>query len=274
MTSLFCCPVCGAPLEREERVYRCPGGHSYDIAKEGYTYLLPPNRKHSADPGDDKAMAAARRDFLSKGYYSPLLNTICNWINTLPDEGPVILDAGCGEGYYTSGIRQALAVAGKLPKIAGIDISRSILRLAAKREKYVELAVASCFHLPFADEAADLLLDCFSPLAIDEFRRVLKPGGHFLYVVPGAKHLWELKQVLYDRPYPNEEKETPYEGFSYEAIIPVDFTLHLTSPADIRALFQMTPYCWKTPRAGVERMEQLETLNCQASFHIHVFQKL
>ena len=38
MTSLFCCPVCGAPLEREERVYRCPGGHSYDIAKEGYTY--------------------------------------------------------------------------------------------------------------------------------------------------------------------------------------------------------------------------------------------
>ena len=161
MTSLFCCPVCGAPLEREERVYRCPGGHSYDIAKEGYTYLLPPNRKHSADPGDDKAMAAARRDFLSKGYYSPLLNTICNWINTLPDEGPVILDAGCGEGYYTSGIRQALAVAGKLPKMAGIDISRSILRLAAKREKYVELAVASCFHLPFADEAADILLDCF-----------------------------------------------------------------------------------------------------------------
>ena len=80
--------------------------------------------------------------------------------------------------------------------------------------------------------------------------------------------------MLYDRPYPNEEKETPYEGFSYEAIIPVDFTLHLTSPADIRALFQMTPYCWKTPRAGVERMEQLETLDCQASFHIHVFQKL
>lgn len=104
MTSLFCCPVCGAPLEREERVYRCPGGHSYDIAKEGYTYLLPPNRKHSADPGDDKAMAAAPTGFLSKGYYSPLLNTICNWINTLPDEGPVILDAGCGEGYYTSGI--------------------------------------------------------------------------------------------------------------------------------------------------------------------------
>lgn len=80
--------------------------------------------------------------------------------------------------------------------------------------------MASCYHLPFADETADLLLDCFSPLAIDEFRRVLKPGGHFLYVVPGADHLWELKRVLYDAPYPNEEKETPYEGFTYEAIVP------------------------------------------------------
>lgn len=25
-----------------------------------------------------------------------------------------------------------------------------------------------------------------------------------------------------DAPYPNEEKETPYEGFTYEAIVPVD----------------------------------------------------
>ena len=74
MKSLFRCPVCGGPLDREERVYRCADRHSYDIAKEGYTYLLPPNQKHSADPGDDKAMSAARRDFLSKEYYMPLLN--------------------------------------------------------------------------------------------------------------------------------------------------------------------------------------------------------
>ena len=172
MKSLFRCPVCGGPLDREERVYRCADRHSYDIAKEGYTYLLPPNQKHSADPGDDKAMSAARRDFLSKKYYAPLLNTLCSRILPLVGEHPVILDAGCGEGYYTAGIRAALTAAGKTPAIAGIDISKSILRLAAKREKQVEFAVASCYHLPFADETADLLLDCFSPLAIDEFRRV------------------------------------------------------------------------------------------------------
>ena len=93
-------------------------------------------------------------------------------------------------------------------------------------------------------------------------------------MVPGADHLWELKRVLYDAPYPNEEKETPYEGFTYEAIVPVDFTLHLADQADIQSLFRMTPYCWKTPKAGVERMEALENLDCQASFRIHIFKKL
>ncbi len=48
--SLFRCPVCGAPLSREERVYRCPAGHSYDIAREGYTYLLPPIKNTPPPP--------------------------------------------------------------------------------------------------------------------------------------------------------------------------------------------------------------------------------
>ena len=274
MSSLFVCPLCGGALTRREGSYLCPAGHCFDIAREGYTYLLPVNQRHSKSPGDDKAMAAARSAFLSKDYYAPLRDALCQLSVSLTGPAPAVLDSGCGEGYYTAAIYRALCGAGKSPRVAGTDISKFILRLAAKREKQVEFAVASCYHLPFADETADLLLDCFSPLAIDEFRRVLKPGGHFLYVVPGADHLWELKRVLYDAPYPNEEKETPYEGFTYEAIVPVDFTLHLANQADIQSLFRMTPYCWKTPKAGVERMEALENLDCQASFRIHIFKKL
>ena len=52
--SLFSCPICSAPLRRTERAYLCPAGHSYDIAREGHTHLLPANRKHSKMPGDDK----------------------------------------------------------------------------------------------------------------------------------------------------------------------------------------------------------------------------
>lgn len=31
----WCCPLCGAPLAGEN-VLKCPSGHSFDRAKEGY----------------------------------------------------------------------------------------------------------------------------------------------------------------------------------------------------------------------------------------------
>ena len=272
--SLFHCPLCTLPLTRGERAYTCPNRHSFDIAREGYTYLLPVNQKHSAAPGDDRGMAAARREFLSKGYYYPLLDALCSLAVSHTGDVPDVLDTGCGEGYYTAGVFEALTAAGKTSRMAGIDISKFILRSAAKRAREIEFAVASSYHLPLADSSVELLLNCFSPLALEEFRRVLRPGGVFLYVVPAADHLWEMKRVLYDTPYLNEERETPYEGFAYESIVPVEDTVTLTDPADIRALFQMTPYYWKTPRAGVERLLAMDTLTTKITFRIHVFRKL
>lgn len=271
--SIFVCPLCGEPLEREAACYRCPRGHSFDIAREGHTHLLPANRKNSLMPGDDKGMARARREFLRRGYYAPMRDELCKLAVELTGPAPAVLDTGCGEGYYTSGIYSALCAAGKAPQMAGIDISKFILRLAAKDEKAVEFAVASSYHLPVAAESIDLLLNCFSPLAIEEFRRVLKKNGHFLYVVPSAYHLWELKEVLYETPYPNEVKETPYEGFSYVCIRHVEGVMELTSQEQLHALFQMTPYYWKTPKAGVEKLCKLNELRCRFAFDIHVFAK-
>ena len=158
--------------------------------------------------------------------------------------------------------------------MAGTDISKFILRTAAKRDRDIAFAVASSYHLPVADQSVDVLLNCFSPLALEEFRRVLRPGGAFIYVVPAADHLWQLKEVLYDHPYPNEEKETPYEGFTYETIVPVDGAITLPCQEDIQNLFRMTPYAWKTPKAGVERLSALDELDTQIGFDIHVYRKL
>ena len=144
---------------------------------------------------------------------------------------------------------------------------------AAKREKNIEFAVASAYHLPLVDRSVDVLLNCFSPLALAEFHRVLKPGGYFFYVVPGAEHLWEMKEILYDRPYPNEERETPYEGFAYEAIVPVEGDITLPTQTDIQNLFRMTPYAWKTPRSGKERLAALNTLTTRIAFRVHVFRR-
>lgn len=272
--SLFICPICSAPLHRSAHAYTCPNGHSYDIAKEGHTHLLPVNRKNSKMPGDDKGMAAARSAFLSKDYYAPLRHTLEELTVTLTDAAPHVLDTGCGEGYYTSGVYRALLSAGKTPVMAGTDISKFILRRAAKREKDIEFAVASSYHLPIADDSIDFLLNCFSPLALEEFQRVLRKGGHFAYVVPSEKHLWELKSVLYDHPYPNEVKETPYDGFQYVTIRHVESVIHLPSQEDIHALFQMTPYYWKTPKSGSDRLASLSKLDVTISFDVHVYERI
>ena len=92
------CPVCGGPLLLTGRSLRCPKAHSFDLAKEGYAYLLPMQKKHTADPGDGKAMVRARRAFLSAGHYAPLMATLAEVCAALPHDH--IVDAGCGEGSY------------------------------------------------------------------------------------------------------------------------------------------------------------------------------
>ena len=271
--SLFCCPICSAPLTRGEHAYTCPNGHSYDIAREGYVHLLPPNHMHSKAPGDDKAMVAARNRFLSAGYYAPLRDALSQLALRYAGERAVLLDSGCGEGYYTAGVAGALRQSGREVTAAGVDISKFALRYAARRDRESEFAVGSAYRLPAADSCAGLLLNCFSPLAAEEFHRVLAADGVFFYVVPAPDHLWEMKEVLYETPYPNPDENTCYDGFRFLEMVPVRTSLPLAGPA-LMDLFGMTPYAWKTPRDGVERLRSLSSLDVRASFRIHVFQAI
>ena len=271
MPSLFRCPICAASLTRGQRAYTCPAGHSYDRAAEGYTHLLPANQKHSKNPGDDKQMVAARCAWLDKGYYAPLRDALARLALRLAADfpSPVLFDSGCGEGYYTAGLSQALPNA----RIAGIDISKFAVKRAAKRVKQGEFAVASAYHLPVPDRSVHLLTNIFSPLSVEEFDRVLVPGGYFIYVVPSERHLWQMKQVLYENPYENPVKVERYTGFEWQEMIPIRYSVLLRSPEDIQSLFSMTPYAWKTPRSGVERLKQLTQLETQIGFDIHVYRR-
>ena len=53
----------------------------------------------------------------------------------------------------------------------------------------------------------------------------------------------------------------------------MDDTITLESQTDIHALFQMTPYYWKTPKEGAERLASLDTLDCRIAFRVHIFRK-
>lgn len=265
----FSCPFCGGALSREMGRCFCPKGHSFDVAREGYVNLLPVNQRHSKNPGDDKQMVAARTAFLDGGWYEPLRAELCALVDGLGLPAPVLLDAGCGEGYYTAALVKTVAARGGC--VVGVDLSKAAVRRAAKRCPDAEIAVASVYRLPLPDAAADIVVDCFSPLADAEFRRVLRPGGYFLYVVPGARHLWELKEILYDAPYENEEKVEQYPGFALTDTVPVETDFTLCRTEDIQALFHMTPYAWKTPKDGAARLAALQELHVAAQFRILLF---
>ena len=102
------CPVCGGALHREERSLRCGAGHCYDLARQGYVNLLRTNRSKDKRHGDDKRMVAARTAFLDAGYYAPLRDAIAAAATEYTTGDAGVLDAGCGEGYYTAHVLHTL----------------------------------------------------------------------------------------------------------------------------------------------------------------------
>jgi len=78
----------------------------------------------------------------------------------------------------------------------GIDIAPFAVRLASRRHEDVTFAVANTFELPLSDGSMDCILTIFSPWPVEEFRRVLRPGGFVVAVGPGEQHLMGLKVLV------------------------------------------------------------------------------
>lgn len=276
--SIFICPVCRGEMERDERVYCCGKGHCFDISAKGYVNLLPANAKHSADPGDNKMMVSARADFLNKGYYSHLAEAVEGAVRKYYNGG-LLLDSGCGEGYYTERVCRAVWGDEKssVCAFAGVDISKNACARAARRftkaDIPCETAAASVFDLPVGDGAVSLLMTMFAPLCREEFERVIMPGGALIMAIPGAGHLMSFKEKIYDEAYENVVGDYGLSGFEMLEVSRVSREIFLDDQEDIRSLFAMTPYYYKTGREGHARVEALESLSTNAEFEVIVYKR-
>ncbi|HEX9065814.1 MAG TPA: methyltransferase domain-containing protein [Streptosporangiaceae bacterium] len=186
------CPNCDDSLRRAGGTLRCPAGHSFDIARQGYVSLLPPGP--AAGRGDTAAMVAARQRFLAGGHFAPIASALAAAAGAPSETSPAttprcVADVGAGTGYYLA------AVLGELPDYAGLalDVSKPALRTAARAHPRIGAVGADAWRrLPVADAAADLVLDVFAPRDGAELRRILRPGGRLLVVTPRPDHLAEL----------------------------------------------------------------------------------
>ncbi len=260
---MLICPVCGEKLEFADRIAGCGKGHCYDIAREGYVNLLRTNRPGDAI-GDDKQSARSRREFLNKGYYQSLQQALCAIFS---DKQGRVLDICCGEGYYTAAL-------GENPnlQVYGFDISREMVRLAAKRGGCT-CFVANMSAIPVEPESIDYATHLFAPFHEEAFCRVLKSGGRLFTVIPGRKHLWGLKQAIYETPYENDEKlpETTVLRLIDRKKVTAQITL--CSHEDIQAVFRMTPYYFHTSPADKAKLDTLDSLETTVEFVIGEYEK-
>ena len=260
---MLICPVCQSPLCQENKTMRCENNHSFDIAKEGYVNLLR-SSKNGDLIGDDKISARCRRDFLNKGYYAILRDAL---VTIFSEEKGKLLDICCGEGYYTSALGENPALS-----VFGFDISREMVRLAAKRGNGTYF-VANMAAIPVEDASFDYAVHLFAPFNEKEFSRILKPGGRLFSVIPGREHLYGLKQAVYDTPYYNDEKLPETQELKLVATHNIAGNITLTSQGDIDAVFRMTPYYFHTSLKDKEKLAAYDMLETPISFVIAEYVK-
>lgn len=239
---------------------RCPRGHSFDIARQGYVHLAG-RTPHSGDTAD---MVASRMDFLAAGHYAFISTALAEAASagTGADAGtgegadaggPLVVDAGAGTGRHLAAVLDALPGAVGL----ALDASKPALRRAARAHPRAGAVLCDTWRrLPLADSSASVLLNVFAPRNGAEFRRVLRPDGLLLVVVPAVDHLTELITLLgllrVDPEKPARVAAGLGAGFDLVGQSAHRRTLHL-SRTHVRALVGMGPSAWHADPATLDR---------------------
>ena len=250
----------------EGRVCRCDGtrSHCFDFARSGYLNLGGPR----AGEGDLKEAVQARRAFLDAGYYAPLSDEINAMLDGL--DVKKLLDAGCGEGYYTNRMAEGRDV-------LGVDLSRAGIDAAAKRARLnggrAGFCVGSIFALPVRDGSVDAVVNIFAPCSESEFCRVLADGGYLLVVAAGERHLMGLKERIYETAHENLGRADLPSAMKLLEKRRVYREITVEGREMIEALFSMTPYYWRTSRADREKLAALDTLTTEIDFDLLLFRK-
>ena len=273
ISSMLKCPVCGGRMSitEDKKSIKCDGlnpknkKHSFDFSSDGYLSF-------GVTGGDSKEAVAARRAFLSTGAYKsaalPIRDAVKKYV---PDCG-LLVDAGCGEGYYTSMLAEVSQ------NTVGFDLSKFACMSGAKQAKRegktnLLYATASVFELPLQDGCADAVTNIFAPCAEEEYKRILKRGGYLFVVGAGKEHLMGLKKAIYDDVYENGERADLPKNMEKVDCISAHYSVEICGKENIAALFSMTPYYWRTSEGDKDKLASLESLVTDIEFEINVYRK-
>lgn len=132
------------------------------------------------------------------------------WMRLTPGS---ILDLGGGTGYITSQLLPLFPNA----QYKLLDLSAAMLKTAKQKSlpDVVQMIQADAENLPFANQTFDLVIAnqllpwCDVTQVMQEVRRILRPGGIFLFATLGPYALIELREAWYNAD-PNHVHVTPF----------------------------------------------------------------
>ncbi len=268
------CPLCHQPLALTDKTFKCKNNHQFDMAKEGYVNLMPAHHKRSKDPGDNKEMMQARRRFLEGNYYDPMRQEVARLCSDYTEgTSHQLLDIGCGEGYYTDQVQKTLQTQDKDAVTFGLDISKIAIRYASKRYPDCQFSVASSHRLPFSDQSLDAILRIYAPCKAEELRRVVKDNGVVITVTPAGRHLYQLRERIYQDVRLHNEEPEAIEGYQLEHQQQLNYVMDLKN-GDAFDLLQMTPFAWKATNELRDELKSATLFQCEADFMLRVYRKI
>ncbi len=248
---IFACPICKTQMEiNEEGKMSCQSNHSFDVAKQGYLYLL--NRPVHSMYG--KELFESRHAVIAAGIYDPMQKAIVDEINV---QSPIVLDTGCGEGSHLHRICQQIdEVIG-----VGVDISKEGIVAAAKFYGDELWCVGDLANSPYNEESFDVILNILSPANYEEFKKLLKPGGKVIKIVPQENYLKELRvQAFADsekESYTNSQTVERFkDSFTHTEVKRITYTVPLSQEL-VPKLLEMTPMGWHIEHKENIQLQQI-----------------
>jgi 23S rRNA (guanine745-N1)-methyltransferase len=184
---------CTLPLERRERAFICPNGHTYDVARSGYVNLLQPQDRRSTAPGDSRAAVEARAALFQAGVGRAVVDAVIARVESVePGADLVVVDLGSGSGDALGMIAATRPVTG-----IGIDLSTAAAGHAARRFPSLTWVVANADRrLPLLDRSVNVVISLHGRRNPAECARVLTGTGLLIVVLPAPDDLIELRSLV------------------------------------------------------------------------------
>lgn len=264
------CPLDGLALKRDDNCFSCDRKHTYDLARQGYVYLLPVQFKSSLEPGDSKSMVLARRSVLELHHFLPLGQALCNQVlghaDFLASKAGCLIDAGCGEGYYTNLLAEQLQLLYPAPRmpLLGVDISKWSVQAAAKKYPNVAFSVASNKRLPICNGAANAIISLFGFETWQPWSELQTTEQLVFVVDAGPHHLLELREKIYSEVRIHDAPDHPEAVKAGYVLIhksQVTYSTVIESARTLLDILEMTPHGRRTDHELLNKIAEIDTMS-------------